>query len=511
MNSGIGTVISRNENPNPSKVDFIVNSGILHRGMYVEIDYIEGTMIALVENVFKTNRYFERAESVKEFESNGKNLYDHFPVTEWEYLVAEGRPLGVFKESLMKRPSFPPSPGTKVRIASNESLKRFLNFDESNGLNLGKIEFHDLAVKLNLTKLFQKHLAILAMSGSGKSFCTSALIEELLERKKEQGRIAAVLFDVHGEYTSFAEPVTDDKHSDYSSKTKVIKSREVKFGASKLSLGDFSAFIPDLSGAQKRNLGKVLGKLKQEMKEGQGPYNLTSIKNELKADAEIKGNTLSTLIANLNSLEETSLFSNVDYPNIEEFVFPGQLTVIDLSSEIELKRKNMIVAFFARKLFNLRRNHRVPPFTLILEEAHNFIPQFTSSKESISKSIFRTIAREGRKFGAGLTLISQRPYQLDVTTLSQCNTNIFMRITNPNDLKFISESTESIDKRSLDMITSLRVGEALIVGEAVSNPVFFKVRNRKSLPSRHEQPMEEAAKNYELNSEKEEKETENFL
>ena len=168
MEEEIGTVVSTLQSPSPAAVDFVVSKGAIHRGQLVEMDYSEGTLIALVTNVVKTNRYFERAESVKEFEAKGSALFEQFPTVEWEYLVANTKPLGVFKGSATKRATFPPSPGTKVRIASPENLKRFFKFDEKTGLHLGTLEFHNLPVNINLTKLLQKHLAILAMSGSGK-------------------------------------------------------------------------------------------------------------------------------------------------------------------------------------------------------------------------------------------------------------------------------------------------------------------------------------------------------
>ncbi len=506
----IGTVVSSFEGPSPVELNFVVNSGVVHRGQFIELDYNEGTLIALIVNVIKTNRYFERAESVKEFESKGHNLFEQFPVGEWEYLIAKTKPLGVFKEGVIRRATYPPSPGTKVRLASPMNLKKFLHLDD-NGLNLGKVEYHDLEVKLNMTRLLQKHCSILAQSGYGKSFFTADLIEELLDRKKEHGRIAVLVFDLHGEYLSFAEPITNSKYSDYSNKTRVIHSREIKIGVPKLSVQNFASFIPDLSGQQKRELSKIILKLQKEMREGLGPYDLINIKNELLRDEDLNENTSRALISWLNDLEETRLFSSIDSPNILDLIKPGQLAIVDLSDSINLKRKQIIVSYFTSKIFYERRQKSIPPFLIVLEESHNFIPQFSSKEGSISKHVFRTIAREGRKFGASLCLISQRPVQLDTTTLSQCGTNIFLRITNPNDLKHISESAEAIDKNSLDMLTSLRVGEALLVGEAVGNPVFFKVRKRKSMESKHEISLEDSAKRFEESKEESEKETKEFL
>ncbi len=512
MQEEIGTVISNMDSPSPSKLSFVVDSDKpVHRGQFVEMDYSEGTLIALVNNVIKTNRYFERADSVKEFESNGLSLKEQFPITEWEFLVAETKPLGVFTETLTKRSTFPPSPGTKVRIASEKNLKKFFSFDEKNGLSLGKVEYHDTEVKINLTKMLQKHVAILAMSGAGKSYFTSVLLEELLNRKKEQGRVSTIVLDVHGEYSSFAEPVADKKFKDYSSKTKLVKARNIRIGVSKLSSFMFSSILPGLSAPQKRELGRVIQKLQKQMKEGSGPYSLNDIRRELSKDEEIKDATEKVLNSWFAELEALHLFSETDSPSIEDLVESGKLTIVDFSDIITLKKKQIIVNYFANKLFALRRRKSIPPFLLVLEEAHQFIPQNVSKEGAISRSILQTIAREGRKFGASLCLISQRPIQLSTTVLSQCNSHIILRITNPYDLKHIGESSEGMDSRSLEMITVLRVGEALILGEATGFPLFFKVRKRNSMESKHEKSLEDSAVEFENSSEEKENEAKQFL
>ncbi len=507
----LGTVISRFESPSPSAVDFVVTSGIVHRGQYVELEYSEGTMIALVTDVIKTNRYFERAESVKEFESSGTELFDQFPTHEWEYLVAKTRPLGVFNEHSIKRATFPPGPGTKVRVAGRQSLERFLRFDKENGLFLGKIEHHGVEVKPSMNALLKKHLSILAMTGGGKSHTVACLIEELLGRKKEQGRIAVIALDPHGEYSSFALQPKDKTKKDYSAKTKIVRAREMKIGVPKLSVSMLANIIPGISSAQKRELERITSKLNKEMRDGLGPYGLEELKQAIIQDEEMHEGTKTALTAWVYSLHELHLFGKTDNPSIFDVVKPGQLTVVDMSDIIDLRKKQIIVSYFAQRLFFERRNKSVPPFLLVLEEAHQWIPERTTAEQSVSKGILRTIAREGRKFGASLCLVSQRPLHLDTTTLSQCSSSIILRITNPNDLDHIGESVEALDSRSKDIINSLRVGEALLVGEATINPVFFTVRQRNSMESPHEVSLEKAALDFEGGKEKQEEETGEFL
>ncbi len=509
-NTEIGTVISSMTGPSPSELDFVVTKGTVHRGQFVEMEYSEGTLVALVTNVLKTNRYFERADSVKEFEANGRKMLDQFPTTEWEYLLAQTRPLGVFSAGMIKRATFPPSPGTRVCIASADKLQVFLGFDVENGMRLGEIENHGLSVRLSMSRLLKKHLAVLAMSGSGKSVCVKSIIEEVICRRPEQGRLAVIVMDPHGEYTNFAIP-SPSNGTDYSSKTRVVKGRDVRLGVPHLDIGLIASMVSGLSSPQQRELKKILSSLFSEMKSGMGPFDFSAVKTAILSDKEMKSETQKILLSWIMTLEDMHLFSKTDLPSISDLTKPGQLTVVDLSDIVDMKKKQVIVGYFAKKLFYGRVNKRVPPFLLVVEEAHQFAPERAKEERAISKHIIETISREGRKFGASLCLVSQRPINLSTTALANCGTHIILRITNPYDLKHIGESSEGIDSQSERMITSLRVGEALLVGEAVNYPMFFKVRKNNSAPSKHETTLEEACREFEENQAVDRTEAEAFL
>lgn len=510
----VGTVVSTMKGPSPSGVDFVVTKGLVRRGMFVEIDYSEGKMVALVNDVIKTNRYFERPDSVKEFEASGNSLSTAFPAGEWEFMLASTRPLGVYAPTgEIKRPTYPPSPGSSVSIADSGSLKKFLGFQQ-NGLCMGVVDYHDLEVRLGMDRFLKKHLAILAMSGAGKSVTVKRLIEELLGRKKEEGRIAVVVMDVHGEYTNFAEPVKQEDRGrfvDYSSFTRLVKAQDIRIGVPRLSVSMIASIIPGISVAQKRELEKILNRLRSEMKAGAGSFDLNDLKSAVFSDSEMNPATSGALVSWLDSLSELGIFSKTDFPGLLDLVKPGQLTVVDLSEIVDLRKKQIILAYYGRKLFDERRRLRVPPFLLVVEESHQFCPEGSKEEHAISKSIIETIAREGRKFGASLCLISQRPINLSTTALSQCNTHLIMRVTNPYDLKHIGESSEGLDDKSLDMITSLKVGEALIVGEAANHPVFFKVAKNRSQDSKHEITLDEAARRFEEAQDVKAEENESFL
>jgi DNA helicase HerA-like ATPase len=125
---------------------------------------------------------------------------------------------------------------------------------------------------------------------------------------------------------------------------------------------------------------------------------------------------------------------------------------------------------------------------LLLEEAHNFAPaQATSTAERRSVVVTKQIAQEGRKFGIGLIVISQRPSRLDETTLSMCNSFIVMRMVNPSDQNFVRKAIESLGEEDARMLPDLDVGEALLSGQFVNFPILTRIKEPESKGEREEE------------------------
>ncbi|MBI5158668.1 ATP-binding protein [Candidatus Micrarchaeota archaeon] len=497
----LGTVISTFEDPSTGAFHFVVNSSRVRKGQFVQTRTDDGLLFGAVTDITRANRYFERAESVAEY-SRSAPIAENFPTTDWEYTVACVKALGVFQNDFLLRSTFPAAPGEKVFSADEEQLRRFLGFVDD-GLNLGKLQNHDVEVKVKMNNLLQKHLSVLGISGSGKSYFMSCLIEELLERKPEHGRIASVIVDIHGEYVGFAS-------GQYGDRASVFQGKKIKIALHKLSPQTLAEFVPELSGSARRELEVILYDLKREMKDKQEPFDLPEVIQRV-AESEIKENVKPILLTHLHQLKALNLFGKADNPSLKQLALPGRLCVLDLSDLDNPKRKQLIVAYFARRLFKARKKGKIPPFVLLVEEAHNFAPERLSKFEALSKPVINLIAREGRKFGASLCLISQRPKYLSTTALSQCNSNIIFRITNPYDVKHIAESCESIDQNMANAISTLRVGEAIILGEAVSYPIFVKIRSRRSRNASKSETLESLAKKFEQVEEQKKQDVEAFL
>ena len=115
------------------------------------------------------------------------------------------------------------------------------------------------------------------------------------------------------------------------------------------------------------------------------------------------------------------------------------------------------------------------PVFVLIEEAHHFAP---GGAEVVSTSILKQVLAEGRKFGIGVGLISQRPGKLDADVLSQCQTQCIMRIVNEIDQKSVAAAIEGVGRDLLDNLPALSKGQVIIAGAAVNTPVICRVRSR---------------------------------
>jgi hypothetical protein len=232
---------------------------------------------------------------------------------------------------------------------------------------------------------------------------------------------------------------------------------------------ELMTLIPDsLTNSQMGVLYNALKRLREKDED----YSLIDIEDAVsQEDSTAKWNLLNYL----EQLEDSGLFSQNPI-DLEDLVEPGRATIINLKA-VEPDTTEMAAYMLAKKLFDMRKENRVPPFLMIMEEAHNFVPE-KGFGQTLSNDIMRKIASEGRKFGLGMGVISQRPARIDKNVLSQCNTQFILRVTNPNDLKAISKSFEGINSEVESMIKSLPPGVCFALGKEY--PVMTEVRTRKS-------------------------------
>ncbi len=498
----LGTIVCTEEGPSTEQISFVVGNRNastttvgqipVHVGQYVSVETEEGLVMAHVEQVYKTNRYFSQVDAVHEFTRSGKPFGAIFPIDRWEYILAKAKPLGIFEQDRIQRITYPPSPGAIVSSPDPNILSQFLGFSKD-GIHLGHLLFHRIPATFDLTKMFQKHVALLAMSGAGKSYAASVMIEELLARKTAQGRPAVLIIDVHGEYGGLAE-AQEIKGTKVADQLSVIRSPLVEIATPYMNAKSFAAYSPDMGTIQVRELSRIIRTLRS-VRKGQ-PYDLGDLITALEKDPSINTRTREALLGWLDNLQSYNLFGKTSTPEWQKLMKPGHGVILDMSETVSLQKKQIIVDAVLRHLFNLRRDGAIPPTVVFLEESHQFCPEARRAL-AFSKGIVETIAREGRKYNLSLCIISQRPVRLSTTVLSQCGTNIFLRISNPYDLDHIRATSEKITKATLTSISSLSVGEALVVGQATRFPVFIQVRKRTTKETAFHEDFETVAKKFE--------------
>lgn len=413
-------------------------------------------------------------------------------LTEGEYPVPTVKILGYVYENGIELPRYGVKPGAVVNLADDNILRNILEQDENKSAFIGTISTRSsVPVQVSINDMISRHCAVLAMTGAGKSYTVGVLIEELLKKK---GSI--IVFDPHGEYKNI-------RFSNSNTKVYGVKGdTKIKIETSLLRGGDFANLIPDVTDPQRDLLEEILGisskfyekydlqiilrllNIMYDKKEGK------DISPDIFPETEIKGiikkvglSTIGALARRIERLNRMGIFDIKGTP-LEDIVNKNQLTVIDLSDADE-RVSETIVATIGRRIFEARKayvkegdgNLQIPTF-LIVEEAHNFAPRSMEERPVLSKNVLKKIAREGRKFGVGICIVSQRPSKLDSDVLSQCNTQIIMKIVNPSDQEYIRQSVETVTEDIVRDLPSLSRGEAIIVGSAIRLPVTVRIRER---------------------------------
>jgi DNA helicase HerA-like ATPase len=398
------------------------------------------------------------------------------------------RTIGYFDDTMstFTNPRSLPDPGEQIHLANNRFLEAVLpNVDWQSNAGLAHVGWllnrpsRDANVFLPIDEVASTHLAILAETGNGKSFTASVIMEGMMQ---PSSRAAMLVFDPHGEYTTLADmQKSEHEHifSDgaYTPKVNIVQPDEVSIAIPDLTYGDLLALLDDPSSRMKYVLNTAWRNLQNRTND----ISVQDIINECRSVAgDSKEETAEALEWRLRRTLGRDLFVRAAREDLTDLVAPGQVTVLQLN-RLSRDDEQLLAAALLRKLYEAREDAMrgdddrldFPLFTL-LEEGHRFAPDGNAR----SLGILRTILSEGRKFGFGVGIISQRPSKLDADVLSQCGTQIIMCITNSNDQQAIRQSVESAGDDIVDELPGLTPGQAIISGDAMNTPVLTRVRQR---------------------------------
>lgn len=403
-------------------------------------------------------------------------------------------------------------------------------------LSLGHFTLDDGAVAyLNGNKLFQRHAVIVGSTGSGKSWTTARLLDQIAQLPQAN----VVLFDIHGEY----RPLTGDPymHLRIAGPSDIEDKRGLDDGVLHLPywLLGYEALVSlfvDRSDQNAPNQSMLMTRTIVEAKkaaldqqkhkeildnftiDSPVPFNISAVVEELKildeqmvsgARGEKQGpyhGKLSRLIGRLdakrNDRRLAFLFQPpdecMDIKWLERMVHvlaagrgaqtnkSGGIKIIDFS-EVPSDVLPLMVSLLAHILFNASlwtRYDKRHPIAIMCDEAHLYIPERmqADSSDAVAVEIFERIAKEGRKYGIGLVVISQRPSEVNRTVLSQCNNVVAMRLTNGDDQNVIRRLLPDSLGSFGDLLPVLDVGEALVVGDASLLPTRVRITEPEMKP-----------------------------
>ena len=418
-----------------------------------------------------------------------------------------------------------PTTGAEVHAMGSTDIARMFDRFQSKGFSVGTVATHpSLKVCLDPSNLFGRHFAILGQTGSGKSWTVAALVQRTVA---VMPRAHIIILDLHGEYCWKREDGT--RHYAFADAiVRHVDARELEIPYWLMTYAELCDLLIDHTDFSAHNqvaaFRDVLGRLRAA--EGKNPelelarttldtpvfFDLAALRAEIESmNGQVKGssgklingtltgkfdNFLMRLDSKLNDVRYDFLLKPTVRKNsaslsslLRDFVGLGTpkaaVTVIDLSS-VPFDVRPTVAAQIGRLAFEFNYwnpRYREFPILLMCEEAHAYIPRESESQYAGARQSMERIAKEGRKYGVGLAVVSQRPHEVSETVLAQCGTFICLRITNPNDQAYVRSLVPESEGDLVSVLAGLGRGEALVLGEAVPLPTRLQFDKPNPAPN----------------------------
>lgn len=508
----------------------------------ISVDNLEDFRIA--EEKLKVGSYLRIADNdnavlvaiIENFSIEVGTDKDGLPVRKY---ILEANPLGLIKDDKFERGgdtiAIPPktvNPATredieKIYSKSVARQKRFV-FSKLSANN-------SIEVPVDGDNFFNKHIAVIGSTGSGKSHTIAKIIQNAMNEKDKSysglNNSHIIIFDIHSEYKS-AFP-----HANFIDINNLVlpywllnsdELQELFIDTEANDHNQRNVFKEAVINSRKRHFQGVLEKKEKIHFDSPCFFDISEILQEakLKNEEMITGSTgtkkqgalhgkLTNFVSRLeNKINDKRLefllgqkSKKITFENtLKQLIgchedHKENITIIDLSG-VPFDVLSITVSLISRIIFEYgyfykrlrctnndeEKINNDTPILLIYEEAHKYIPNSDLAKYRISKRSIERIAKEGRKYGVSLLLASQRPSEISETIFSQCNNFIAMRLTNPNDQSYVKKLLPDTLGNLIDKMSTLRAGECLLIGEAVVLPSIVQIDRCSPEPSSNDIP-----------------------
>ncbi|MGC8583746.1 MAG: helicase HerA domain-containing protein [Thermoproteus sp.] len=421
-----------------------------------------------------------------------------------EVQIAKVKILGYLWNGEIHMPKLPPRIGAPVYLAKDDEVAELYGSGE---LCVGRLSARPLDLCLDVEGL-KRHMAVIAATGSGKTWFSVVLIEELLKRGA-----SVVVLDPHGEYVAARD--TAQRLGGVNALTVKVSGHHAGDVMYRIGVLDMdpdaladAAGVPPKATKIRYSIYLAHALAKSAYKAGarrMGPKGLASILSAaLRGEQHLKRllrqwgveDEKADELAELAKRDRHSIFSAAAYLRrlARLGVFSARttplgritadLTVVNLAG-VGDEIQDYVAWHILTRIFKARVRHvrGLPgvklerPVVVVLEEAHRFAPPKSARRTRAYEAVSR-IAAEGRKFGVYLVVVTQRPSRVDPDVMSQMQSQVIMRIVNPKDQEAVRDSSEQLAQDYLDNLPGLDRGEAVVLGPVVKLPAVIRLRDR---------------------------------
>lgn len=493
--------------------DAFLHGQLLAVGSYLHLEDGAGkVLIATVENI--------SASGTGDEENMNGRMYR-----------LEGQPLGMIVGDRFERGNTSIAfPVPIVRLADHEEIRKVFEESVATGSQFcfSKLAAEpDITVPLDGNRFFNKHIAVVGSTGSGKSYTVTKLLQTACNSLSGRNNAHVVIFDIHSEYKAAFPDANCLDISNLALPYWLMNSMELQ------------EFFLDTDGNDhnQRNVFKE-GVIMSKQKHFSGPEEM---RNKLTLDTPVyfeieevlayaiekneemvpgsrgdKAGPLNGKLSNFIDRMETKLsdrrlsFLLGEYARKQNFesvlrqlmgygTERSNVTILDVSG-VPFEVLSITVSLVSRILFEYgyfykriraesgEKIQNDVPVLLVYEEAHKYVPNSATAKYRAARESIERIAKEGRKYGVSLMLASQRPSEISETIFSQCNNFVAMRLTNPSDQNFVKRLLPDSMGSVVDSLPALRTGECLLTGEAVIMPCIVKIDRTDRPPASDDIP-----------------------
>ncbi|WP_424359665.1 ATP-binding protein [Methanocella sp. MCL-LM] len=401
-----------------------------------------------------------------------------------------------------------PTVNSDVFAVLNQTLDGVYESYAEGNFSIGKLSLVPAQdAKINLDAFLTRHAAILGQTGGGKSWTVASILQKIAQFPDS----TIILFDLHGEYknsfgdyadyidaselelpywlmnseellglmvdrTEFAAPNQIAKFKELLQKAKETHEENKSLGISKITIDTpvFFNFNGIINEFRRLDVEMVQG-VKGEKK---GPLNGEFTKLLMRIDSRLNDKRYDLIFHPIKFNTSASMETLFRKIMGKENGRIKKVVIIDLSY-VPYDVRNSVLSLIMRCLFDFaywykRINQKSYPIAIFCDEAHIYLNDNDPSTEAVRKSAER-ISKEGRKYGISLTVMSQRPREVSSTILSQCNTFLCLRITNPDDQIYVKNLLPDSIQGIVNIFPILRRGECILLGDSVIMPTRIKI------------------------------------